>query len=398
MIPHLLWKRTLFRRLFPNKLNVQAPYIWVHAVSVGEVTAAIPVVEELRRIHPSWDVVISTITEAGFECAQKSMPNGTVLLLPFDFRWSLKRVLSILPVLVVVSEGDIWPIFLQEAKRGGAPVVVTSGKLSQKSFRRLRYFGRWLFSCVNLFCVQGRVFADRFRSLGVPAEDIFVTGNTKVDVRLSRLSPEELAGWRSRLKIHEGEHLIVLASSHEPEEELLVQKLLPVVGGRAKIAVVPRHPRRFEDVYRKLQELEPLTAKFSAPVFDCWKIMVVDSMGVLQDLYQLATVAIVCGSFVPSVGGHNIVEPAAAGVPVVVGPYMQSQALLCESAREEGAITQIDMDFLDESIIRLLEDASLRERYAQAARRWAEGLKGATQKTVAAIEREIGRDLKKVKG
>jgi 3-deoxy-D-manno-octulosonic-acid transferase len=389
MTPWLIWRGTFFRRFFPRKIFPQNPYVWIHAVSVGEVIAAVPIVEAFRKQFPAWSYVVSTITDAGLESARKSMPYATSLLLPFDLSVCLKNVLQEPPSLVVLSEGDIWPVFLTEAKRAGAHVVVISGKISQKSFRRLRYFGKWLYSFVDLFCMQGKSFAERLYALGVPRNKIVITGNTKVDAKFTPISSEEKRVWLQRLGISEDIRLIVVASSHDPEEELVVQKLQPLLSDSIRLLVVPRHPRRFAEVFEKMRILEPLTVRLSDRGTLSWRVMVVDTMGVLLELYQLATVAIVCGSFVSKVGGHNIVEPAIARVPVVVGPYMQSQTILCESAKENGAIIQVGVDFLDETIKKLLEEPMYKNQLANAAQRWAEGLRGATERTMIAVKNEI---------
>ena len=403
MLPRLVWiqifsrkKHNIWRRLFPESIPPipgDGPLIWVHAVSVGEVYAVAPVVKALQLVKPSARFIISTTTQTGQETAKKVLPNANVhLFIPFDFRWSIRRVLRHeAPSCVLFSEGDLWPVFMDEMKRHGATIAVVNGKISDRThrlFMRLRFVGRWLYSFVDLFCLQNQIFFDRFCEIGVPQQALYVTGSTKADVVVPVLSMVEKTILQSSIGVSLRDRLIVLGSTHDPEEKSLIHCLEPILKVRpeVKIVVVPRHPERFLEVYNRLREIEPQTALLST--YDDvtpWKILVIDRLGMLTRLYQLATVAIVCGSFIDRIGGHNILEPAAVGVPVLVGPYMHAQPMLYESAKASDAVIQVPIDNLERTILELLNNDELRMQTASKALRWADALRGATEMTVRVL-------------
>ena len=400
VLPILLWKRIfrgkkehIKRRLFPKiryPVPGAGPLVWAHAVSVGEVYAMAPVIKGLLRSKPMFRVVVSTITQTGHEAAKKAIPEAEAhVFLPFDFLFSIRRALHLgTPSLVIFSEGDIWPLFAHEVKARGAVVAVVNGKISDRTtarFRKFRLFGRWLYSFVDLFCVQDQTFYERFLELGVPQEALHVTGNTKADVTFPLLTELEKAAFRSSLGVRTGDRLIVMGSTHSPEEEELLIRLMPLlrIYSDVKIALVPRHPERFLEVFHAAQQKSDSVALLST--YDGvlpWNIIVVDKLGMLTKLYQLSTIAIVCGSFTDRVGGHNILEPASVGVPVLVGPYMHSQQTLFQSATAAHAICQVSYDDVAHTIEHFLTNEQARRQAADQAFHWAQTLRGATDRTV----------------
>jgi 3-deoxy-D-manno-octulosonic-acid transferase len=377
--------------------------VWVHAVSVGEVYAVAPIVKELHKARPNVRIVVSTITQTGHETAKKAIPEAkTYVILPFDFRFSIQRIFRLgVPSLVIFSEGDIWPMFAHEAKRRGACIALVNGKISDRTVSRLHWLdviGQWLYSYVDIFCVQNQTFYDHFRQFHVPQKALHVTGNTKADVTFPLLSIQEKEAFRAMLGLKETDSLIVLASTHSPEEEELLPRLLPLTQSlsHAKIAIVPRHPERFSEVYRRTKELCPSVALLSA--YDGslnWDVMVVDKLGMLTKIYQVATIAIVCGSFTDRVGGHNILEPAAVGSCVLVGPYMHSQPTLYQSATEAQAVLQVTFDTAAQTVEHLLKDEDFRKSASSKAFHWAESLRGATSRTVGVLLEEAEKSWEK---
>lgn len=357
---------------------------------MGEVVAIAPVVNGLMQAHPEWKFVLSTATETGLKTAFSVFPKAVhIVQMPFDFRFCIRRILTVgTPFLVILSEGDVWPVFLHEARAAGAKVVLCNGKISDKTIGRLGwvpFFGRWLYSFVDLFCLQNQTFYDRFVSLGIDRTKIRVTGSTKADVNISLLTEEENRSWKKRLGISEKDKVIIVGSSHEPEEQQIVSSLMPILerDSACKLMIVPRHPERFDSV---IAALPGPVARYSSYVEEApWNIMVVDQVGMLTLLYQLSDLAIVAGSFVERIGGHNILEPAAVGVPVIVGPYMHSQRALFESACDAHAVTQVDLKGLCSTVDAFLHDDDLRRKRAQEAFTWAEMLRGATQRTLEVL-------------
>lgn len=399
MVPWLLWTQivrrkpqNIWKRLFPNVLKTlpgSGPIVWVHAVSVGEVHAVAPVVAKLRAERPQLRIILSTTTQTGQEVAKKALPYATHVFMPFDFAFSVRRALRLgNPELVIFSEGDLWPCFMSEVRRRGATLTVVNAKISTATSRRLqkwKFFGQWLYSFVDQFCFQSDEMAKRARALGIPESAIHVTGSTKADVTVSLLSDEAKANLRASLGIVSTDRIIVLGSSHEGEEEGIVARLEPIVRARpgVRLIVVPRHPERFLGVFARLKEVSGSVEKLStyngsAP----WNIMVVDRLGMLTQLYQIASIAIVCGSFVQRIGGHNILESAIVGVPTIVGPHMHSQQMLFESAQGSSAVLQVTYDTLVHAVTELLDTEKAWSQASLAAANWANSLRGATEKTV----------------
>ncbi len=396
-VPKLLLtnRRALYRRLFPPAQEGSlGPCVWVHAVSMGEVVAIVPIVKALMAVHPTWKWVLSTTTETGLSTAHSLFPTSVrIVQMPFDFRSCIRAVLRAgTPFLVLLSEGDVWPVFLNEVRLVGAKVVLCNGKVSDKTIHRLLCFprfGRWLYSFVDLFCLQNQTFWNRFAALGIDPKKLTVTGSTKADVGMSLLSEGERLERKKLLGIGVGKKVVVVGSTHAPEEQQIVSALLPILkqDPTCKVMIVPRHPERFDEVVACLPgtAVRYTTYQSGTP----WNIMVVDQVGLLTVLYQLADVAIVAGSFVERVGGHNILEPAIVGIPVIVGPYMHSQRALYESAREADGVMEVSLDTLQTTVETLLHDGPYRKAHGQKALFWAESLRGATQKTVTAIEQRF---------
>ena len=336
------------QRLFPQPIkevvDPHRPFIWVHAVSVGEVLAIEPVLLEIRQ-KVRGTIVLSTVTETGMETAKKrALPVDYVCYLPFDFRFSVRRLFrKKKPDLVIFSEGDMWPEFIFQAKKSKAKVAIVNAKLSDRSFSRLRILPRigcWLFRPVDLICAQNELYAKRFQKLITSHTRLLVTGNTKGDVKKS--SQEEVDALKQKLHIL-NEPIVTVASSHFPEEQQLAQALEPLLRARRdlRLIVVPRHPHRFQSVFETLKKLDVGPTVKLSHYDENWKILVVDQMGLLETIYGLTKVALVCGSFVEQVGGHNVLEALQWGVPCVVGPYMRSQRSMMEVAESIGGILQV---------------------------------------------------------
>ena len=394
-LPYLFWlsvikrkPQNVWKRLFPSMrpLSGSGPLLWAHAVSVGEVHAIVPVIAGLRAERPGLRVIVSTISHSGQLVARKVLPDAAAhLFLPFDFCYSVRRALRLgAPDLVLFSEGDVWPCFMNEARKKGAVIAIVNGKISAKSAGRMpRFFGRWLYSFVDLFCVQSEEMAERLLSVGALASAIHVTGNTKADVSFRFLTDEERESLRRSLGLNSSDRVVILGSTHEGEEEGIAARIEPILKQLGvRLIIVPRHPERFSQVYERMRSVFSAASKLSIYGGEPWDVMVVDRLGMLTSLYQIAAAAVVCGSFVEPIGGHNILEPAAAGVPTVVGPFMHSQQALFESALAASAVIQTTYETLPQTIAKLLNGPEAHASAATAARLWADSMRGATEKTV----------------
>lgn len=331
------------------------PVIWLHMVSVGEVRAALPLYNQLKESYPRAQIYLSTITATGLEEARRSFQNPTALfLLPFDFSFIMRNLLKRLsPKVLILSEGDFWYNQLKYAKQNQAQIMLVSGKISERSTKRLSYipfFAKALLNKLDLLCVQNADMARRFESLGVNPSSIHITGNLKNEGSLPLLTPERRQELKNHLGLTESDKVVVIGSTHPGEEELILSQLDL---SKIKVLLAARHPERFETLARSLDR--PF-GRYSRREHS--NLILIDAMGLLTSLYQLADLAIVGGSFVPGIGGHNILEPIKAHIPVLFGPYMANQTDLVAQVLNAGAGLQLEPTDLGPTVHFLLEDAA----------------------------------------
>lgn len=405
-LPHFLYqlifkgkyRKSLLNRFgvgFPSIKKEGRPLVWVHAVSLGETKAVAALVKAIKAEFNHPIIVFSTTTETGYVEACRTIGADHHVYLPFDFGWVIKPIMKqTAPDLLVLCESDFWYNLLKSAKKAGAKTVLVNGKLSVRSmerFNKIRFFTDRLFSTIDLFCVQSHLYAKRFETLGIPSEKIAVTGNMKFDGDYAKLPSQQLESWRSELGIEPIDPVLVIGSCHSPEEVQLLGVLAHVWKAfpDLKVLIVPRHPERFNEVAGILQKsninFRRLSQKnhegTSAPV------ILIDAMGLLRKCYQLADIAIVAGSYTSKVGGHNILEPSWYGVPVIFGPYMDTQPDLVDLMKEYGAGIQVNLDDLQSELINLLQDSNQRKLLGDAGLRLASDVHGATAKTCSLIKK-----------
>ncbi|MBK8179216.1 MAG: 3-deoxy-D-manno-octulosonic acid transferase [Planctomycetes bacterium] len=370
--------------------------VLVHGVSVGEIKGAAPLVRRILEQFPDAEVVLSSTTSTGLAVARQVFPEHAVVRFPLDISFVARRFLrSIDPMCVVLMELEIWPNFLRECNRAGVPVAVVNGRITQKSFRRYRWFRRSLpqFNRISLFCVQSEDYAARFSALSRRPERVLVTGSMKADglVIGARTVPPALA---ALLGGRRGEKVIVAGSTHEPEELLVTQAWLS--GAReARLVLVPRHPQRAREVQEALGKAgtgaQLLSDLRRGVPPDPRLPAIVDTIGELENVYALADLVFVGGSLLPH-GGQNMLEPAAQGKAVVYGPHVAnfvSEAALLEA---EGASRRVaDPAELERVFRDLSQDDGARRRMGAAGLSAVERQKGATALTLEALARLIVR-------
>lgn len=380
---------------FPNvERKGSGPVIWLHAVSVGEIAAIKSLSNKLQTAIQDLTLIVSTVTETGYAEAKRLMPFADhIVFLPYDFSWPVKLAIQrASPDIVIVCEADFWYRFLKEAKKQGAVVLLVNGKISATSysrFLRFSYFTRRLFSLIDFFCVQSAEYKERFGSLGVPNSKIAITGNMKSDFVTSRLEKEALITMRQKLHLEPQDFVLVIGSTHAPEEELLLREITPLLSEfkNLKVIIAARHPERFSEVTSLVEKCGLSYGTWTKGACSHNpRVFLIDTMGILRHCYQLADVAIVAGSFTEKVGGHNILEAQCFGIPVITGPYMHSQAELVKQAKEYNAIKQVPLEEVAYALKNLLQNAEERHTLQKNSLALTAAIQGATEKNLKILQ------------
>jgi len=375
--------------------------IWMHALSVGEVMSAVPLVKALEEHFPQTEICFSASTQTGFETAHRLLKNhvSAVFCFPYDLIFSVKHVVSrINPDIMVIVETDIWPNFLIRMKQKQIPVFLVNARLSRKSFaayRKLSFFIKPLFQTFAQICTQSKADALRFQKIGVHPDRIVITGNMKFDQAVTVADAHLIRQMRKNLGIGSDRKIIIAGSTHEGEE-LLVSKVYSRIKRDVPdlcLIIAPRNPDRASSVCRIFTQ-QGHTARQMAdaeenPSVFC-DVIAVDRIGVLKDLYALADTAFVGGSLVP-LGGHNPLEPAAFAKPVLFGPHMSDFAVISEMLLEAGAAVQVkdEQSFYKAALDFLRSENRACEAGKQGQRVFCEN-RGAVERTVKIIKSHYG--------
>jgi 3-deoxy-D-manno-octulosonic-acid transferase len=401
-LPYWLWQMSrhgkyhagLSQRLgkVPERLASQParPVIWVHAVSVGEVLAVSGLVSELRQRHPQHRTVVSTTTDTGQKLAGKHFGEENVFYFPMDFGFAIRSYLRWLrPELIVIAETEFWPNFLRLAHANGARITVVNARISNRSFpqyRRWRFLLAGVLQAIDLFLAQTEEDARRLRAIGAPVERVQVSGNLKFDVPLPAMPPVVAS---LRLALRDAGPVIVCGSTVEGEEPLLLRAFENILASHPKTVMIlaPRRPERFAEVARLLESLGTRFWRRSLWNGDALAggVLLVDTIGELAALYSLADIAFVGGSLVPR-GGHNIIEPAQHGVPIVVGNHTENFREIVGLFQSRDAVRVVGPAELPLVLMELISNPAER---ADLGRRAAEALRsqtGATRRTADALE------------
>ncbi len=398
--PWLLWRARAGRPgpwqlwrgpRYPATPPTDAPVVWFHGVSVGEVHLLGPVVAAFRQRFPHFDVAISSTTPTGLAEARKRFPKTVVAPFPFDLSWQVRRAFDALrPAAVVMAESELWPGFLAEAKSRGVPVAVINGRMSPRSanrWRRVAPLARATFGRVHSWAVQDQAHRDALLSLGVPADAVQVTGSVKFDGALSSQSPvaESL---RHLLGIGAGQTILVAGSTQECEEKHLLnayRRLAPDYPG-LRLVLVPRHPERFESVALWLTSEQVTFSRRSLlvqPANTPSGIVLLDTLGELSALWTLADLGFVGGSLDGKRGGQSMIEPAARGVPACFGPHIWNFKDISKQLVARGGATMLSgAADLEPTLRQWLANPADRQRMGQAARAFVATQQGATQRTL----------------
>ena len=366
--------------------------IWVHAVSVGEVKAVEKLLERLHEQFPDKPLVVSTATPAGQQLARdrRDIVDHT-LYFPIDLPWCVQRTLDrVNPELMIIAETEIWPNFLKICRRRGIRVVMINGRISDKSFARYRLVRPWLrrvFESYSIIGMQSELDRERIQAIGADPQKVTVFGNLKYDVapRLGTVKAElvgMLEGWKK---------VWIAASTTPGEEEIILEafRKLRMTHPDLKLVIAPRSPERFDIVEEMLSQsgfdvIRRSELKKGSP--DSVSILLLDSIGELAALFHYATIVFMGGSLVAR-GGHNILEPARHGKPIVFGPHMENFRDIARLFLESNAAMQIDApDQLVSTLSDLLSNAQKADSIGRNALAVVEQNTGATDRVLQVLE------------
>jgi 3-deoxy-D-manno-octulosonic-acid transferase len=371
--------------------------VWIHAVSVGETLTARALAADLKTLYPRLRLFLSTTTIAGQQVARQNQHVDGVFYFPFDWTFIVRRTLDLVkPRVFIMMETEIWPNLLRICRKRGVKTIVINGRISSRSYPRYRLvrpFFRQVLADVDRFCMQSDESARRLIDLGADPSRVTVTGSLKFDslqlpTASSHGKPRERVLRFFRIAPH---RQVVVAGSTMRGEEAPVLRAFTRVKAASPAAIMilaPRHPERFGEVERLAREAGFVTVRRSDLPIDAEPradVVVLDSLGELAQIYQLATAVFVGGSLADH-GGHNILEPAIFGKPIIIGPYMQNFKEIAEAFVANDAAVQVQSDRdLENALLELLTDPVRRARLGAAARALVEANRGAKEKTLAVI-------------
>lgn len=400
-------RKTFFRRLgfmgLPRIVSGGLRPVWVHALSVGEVMAAVPLIRALKGRLPDRPVVLSVSTFTGFQLATRRVKGiqKPVFFFPFDFIPSVENVVRrIDPAAVLILETDLWPNFIFRLKQRETPLILVNARISPKSYnryRRFRFATRMLFDALSAVCAPTAEDARRLMDLGVSGSRIRVTGNLKYEQPVPATSPE-IGRWKTALGFNGDPRVLVAGSTHPGEEILLLRAFVKIRESFPKFRIVlaPRDPRRAEAVRRAAQAHGLKTVLLSESRKEPSKgviCIVVDRLGVLNRMYAAADMVFVGGSLVKE-GGHNPLEPAAWGKPILFGPDMSDFAAIAGTLMEAGGAVRVKHpDLLADEMLRLMKAPETARAMGDAARRAARKGKGAAEKVAEMVANILPEEM-----
>ena len=409
-LPYFLLQALLHRKYFssfwqrfgilPEGISSNAKgSIWIHAVSVGEVLAVLPLVEAVQARWPGRRLFVSTATLTGQTLARKKLAVEIgVFYFPLDWRFTVRKSLdTIEPSLVLIAETEIWPNFLRECGARSIPVLLVNGRLSDRSvsrYRKIKPFMRRVLEDVSFCCMQTELDRDRLLRLGADPGKVEVVGNLKYEIAAPAAIEAKTEAYRQLLGLLPTRFVVVAGSTMKDEEPLVLAafQTLWAVCSEAVLVIAPRHPERFREVekllsdrsvaYVRRSDLKPGTHGASQER----QVVLLDSMGELATLYALASVVFIGGSLVPT-GGHNILEPALFRKPILFGPSMSNFREMAEYFLQRQAAVQVgDSAELGNELIRMFRDAEFRQRIGDRGHAILMANRGAAQKIVNRIE------------
>jgi len=371
--------------------------IWVHAVSVGEVIAVVPFLKAIKREFPKLKIVLSTTTYTGQKIAHERFPLADrIMYMPWD-TWLCVRnaVRTIKPRIFLTIETELWPSLFAALKKADVYIAVLNGRISLKSFRGYKWIGFFIkrvLSLVDFFYMQGEADAERIISIGADRKNVGIMGNFKFDIDLGE---KETPGWMDMIK----GNIFLAGSTHKGEEDIILDAYELINkdrGQKLKLILAPRHPERFDEVedilkkrgfnYIRRSEIRIQNTEQRAQNTD---IILLDTIGELSMLYSKATLSFIGGSLIPF-GGHNILEPAYWGKPVLFGPHMENFPFVREFLEKDAAIMVKDSEEIASIVKDLLANSSRLQQIGLRGKTIIENNRGAVAKAIEIVRGFLG--------
>lgn len=353
--------------------------IWIHGASVGEIVATSPLVKEIRRAMPEAKILVSSVTTSGYDMAHQIIPEAdAIIYFPLDLPFiSESYVKRIMPRVFLPVETELWPNFLRAIRLRKIPVMMVNGRISEKSVKSYRYLYSILadmLGSVSRFCMQSTIDAEYIAHLGADKRKIVVTGNTKFDQTYAVVTPEDLIRYKEELGIMDCFPVIVAGSTHPTEEKALFEAFTEIrkVYPSARLVIAPRKTNRAEEIIRLGKQFGFTTGLRSVLEKadgdrEKYPVLLIDTIGELGRIYAVGDIVFVGGSLIKH-GGHNVLEPAAHGKPILVGPSMSNFKDSFALLKKSGACIQVeDEKGLTEEILKILADDELRQKMGEGS-------------------------------
>lgn len=399
----LLWRarrNPAYRQRWKERLGLSPrsakPAIWIHAVSVGESIAATPLIKTLQQLYPDYQLVVTTTTPTGSAQIQKTFGNDILhTYMPYDLPFCLKRFLARTQTkLCIIMETEIWPNTLTLCKKHDIPVLFANARLSERSLKRYLHFHsvmKNLLAQVTWVMAQSQEDADRFVTLGIARDRVAVSGNIKFDLEIDATLTQSGQALRQQWQ-SQARPTFIAGSSHEGEESILLEafQIIKHTFPNALLIIVPRHPERFDRVFQLCQKTNFSVGKRSTQASaQACDIYLGDTMGELRLLYAASDIAFVGGTLVP-VGGHNLIEPAALGLPILSGPHLENCEEIGRLLRKANALAHVeDASMIAAQVCKILSTAGLRDTIRQNGQSVVLQNQGALHKHVKLIARYL---------
>ena len=370
--------------------------LWIHAVSVGETIAAEPLVRKIQQEHPDWPILITNTTPTGAEQSERLFGDSVSRqYAPYDVPGTIERFLDrIRPSALVIIETELWPNWIAALSKRDIPILLANARMSEKSaagYARLGSMGQEMMSSLNLVSAQYQADAVRFAEIGVSQDAIKVLGNIKADIQITDADRQIAEAARANIET-ERAPVLIAASTHPGEDEIILDAFLKMreTLPNALLYLVPRHSVRASDIESLLAGRELEFVKRSdqgAKVTANDSVVLCDQMGELRALFGAADMVVMGGTLVDH-GGHNPLEPAVWGLPILAGPSQRNFDSLFNEMEQLGALARLEAspESIANTLIELWRDTSRREEMGQAAANYLESQRGAVDRVLSAIE------------